>query len=296
MKPEAMTLAAPGPAQPARSAFGGAGVLAVGFAALAIPTAANLADQVWVREDGAQGPIILATGAWLLWRQAPEIVRLGARGSTWVTAILIGLALPLYVAGRVLDFITLEAAAVYVVGLAMLQAKFGARALLPNWFPLLYLAFAIPPPSFVIDQLTAPLKHFAAVVSTQALAWAGLPVSRQGVTIMIAQYQLLVEDACSGMNSLMGLSAISLLYIYLMRRASVAYSLLLTAFVIPIAIAANIIRIILLILITYWFGDAVGQSFIHYAAGLVLFATALLLVFALDSALYPAFARRGRGR
>jgi exosortase len=294
MKPEATALSASATAQHARSALRPVWVLTLGFAALAIPTAFNLAGQVWTHEDGEQGPIILATGAWILWRQTPELLSIGKRGATWLTATLIGLALPLYVVGRVLDFITLEAGAVYVVGLAMLQAKFGSRALARNWFPLLYLTFAIPPPSFVIDRLTAPLKHFVAMVSTHALAFAGLPVSRQGVTIMIAQYQLLVEDACSGMNSLLGLSAISLLYIYLMRRASILYSLLLAACVIPIAILANIVRIMLLILITYAFGDEVGQSFIHYAAGLVLFATALMLVFALDTALHPAFARLER--
>jgi exosortase len=266
-------------------------VLAAGFVALAIPTAFNLAGQVWTHEDGAQGPIILATGAWLVWRQLPEMSSLAVRGATWLTLTLLAVALPLYVAGRIFDFMTLEAGAVYVVGLAILQARFGVRALARNWFPLLYLAFAIPPPSFVIDRLTAPLKRFAALVSTQVLAWAGLPVSRQGVTITVAQYQLLVEDACSGMNSLLGLSAISLLYIYLVRRASLAYALTLTCLVIPIAVAANIVRIILLILITYGFGDEVGQSFIHYTAGLVLFGTALLLVFALDRVLHPIFTR-----
>jgi exosortase len=220
--------------------------------------------------------------------------REGSRGASWLTFALLAVALPLYVAGRVLDFITLEAGGVYGAGLAMLQARYGARTLLKNWFPLLYLAFAIPPPSFVVDALTAPLKRFAAYAATNSLAWAGLPVSREGVTITIAQYQLLVEDACSGMNSLGGLSAISLLYIYLVRRASVLYAAVLTLFVVPIAIASNIIRIILLILITYIFGDQVGQSFIHYAAGLVLFATALLIVFALDRLLGMAFARVGR--
>jgi exosortase len=294
MGPETIVTAAQGPKRGLQLALDEAWPLAAGFAALAVPTALSLADQIWSHEDGAQGPIILATGGWLLWRQLPEMRRDGVRGASWLTFALLALALPIYVAGRVLDFITLEAAGVYGAGLAMMQARYGARVLIKNWFPLLYLAFAIPPPSFVIDDLTAPLKRFAAFASTKSLALAGLPVSREGVTITIAQYELLVEDACSGMNSIMGLSAVSLLYIYLVRRASIGYALLLTSLVIPIAILANTIRIILLILITYFFGDRVGQSFLHYAAGLVLFATAVLLVFSLDRVLSLVLEKAGR--
>ena len=88
--------------------------------------------------------------------------------------------------------------------------------------------------------------------------------------------------------------AISLLYIYLMRGSSWLYSLFLTAMVIPIAIIANILRIIILILLTYFFGDEVAQGFTHFAAGLMLFATALLLVFAIDRGLFYLLGRRTR--
>jgi len=286
-----MTLAAGRRALQIDFGLGAAWPLALGFAVLAIPTALTLADQTWSREAGAQGPIILATGGWLLWRQLPELRRLAAPGPLWATALLLAASLAFYVGGRVFDFITLEAGGLYGVGVAMLHAKFGWRVLLRTWFPLLYLAFAIPPPSALVDALTAPLKQFVSFVATSGLQAVGLPVARQGVTIFVAQYQLLVEDACSGMNSLIGLSAISLLYIYLLRGSSWAYSLVLTALVIPIAIVANILRIVTLILLTYFFGDAVAQGFIHMAAGLFLFATALLLVFGLDQLLVAVWSR-----
>ncbi|MBS0333319.1 MAG: archaeosortase/exosortase family protein, partial [Proteobacteria bacterium] len=61
------------------------------------------------------------------------------------------------------------------------------------------------------------------------------------------------------------------------------YILLVWAVSIPIAIAANIVRIALLVIITYVFGNEVGQSFIHEGAGLVLFTTALGLVAGFDA-------------
>lgn len=260
----------------------GAWVLPVAFALLAVPTAVTLGAQVWSRESGAQGPIVLCTGGWLLWRQADDFRRLGAAGNPATTAFLLALGLAVYVFGRAYDFITLETLGLYGVGLAMLYSKVGSRPIVMNWFPFVYLAFAIPPPSYVLDRLTAPLKHLVTLVATSGLQAAGLPLSREGVTIFIAQYQLLVEDACSGMNSIVGLTAISLFYIYLLRGSSLLYSVILVCMVIPIAIIANILRIVILVLLTYFFGDGVAQGFLHFAAGIFMFATALSLVFAID--------------
>lgn len=268
--------------------------LLAGAALLAVPTAITLGQQTWSKEAGAHGPIVLATGMWLLWRNLPELRRLAQPGAARTTAGMLFLALPIYVFGRAYDFISLETAGLYGVGLTMLYACFGWRALLKSWFPLFYLAFLIPPPGWLIDGLTAPLKLFVSYVTTAGLQAVGIPVFREGVTLMVAQYQLLVEDACSGMNSLTGLIAISLFYIYLLRSASWRYSILLVCLVIPIAIVANIIRVAVLVLLTYFFGDGVAQGFLHMAAGLLLFVSALLLVFLVDN-LLSRFSGRKRG-
>ncbi|HEX4182355.1 MAG TPA: exosortase V [Caulobacteraceae bacterium] len=275
-------MAIPKPTQRAGLGIAQAWLTIVAFAVLAIPTAVTLGDQTWSTETGAQGPLVLCTGAWLLWRLAPEFRARAEPGSPWLTALLLVPALAFYVFGRAYDFITFEVAGVYGVGLAMFQARLGARLMMRNWFPFLYLASVIPPPEYLLVHMTAPLKQFVSQISTEWLAAFGVPVARQGVTIFVAQYQLLVEDACSGMNSIIGIVAITLLYIYLTRGSSWRYSLLLTSLAVPIAIVANILRIMTLILLTYGFGDEVAQGFLHYTAGFFLFAMALLLVFALD--------------
>lgn len=262
------------------------------FACLAAPTMVTLGNQVWSRESGAHGPIVLCTGAWLLWRQFPEFRAKGQAGSPWLTALMLIPSLALYVFGRAYDFISLETAGLYGVGISILHALIGLPLMLRNWFPLLYLGFVVPPPQWLLDKITGPLKQFVSYAATEPLQAAGIPLAREGVTIFVAQYQLLVEDACSGMNSLIGLIAISLLYIYLMRGSSWVYAVFLTAMVIPIAIVANILRIVILIVLTYAFGDDVAQGFSHFAAGLVLFATALLLVFAIDRLIFHFVGRR----
>jgi exosortase len=254
----------------------------VALATMALPTMVTLAQRDWGRDFGAYGPIVLVTGAWLLWRRLPEIRRDAEPGPMWVSLLILAPCLPLYVFGRAYDFPTFETAAVYGAGLSILQSRVGWRVMLREWFPLLYLAFVIPPPNQLLAEATGPLKDFVSHFSTDWLANFGIPVSREGVTIFVAQYQLLVEDACSGMNSLVGLIAVSLLYIYLMRGSNLVYSLALLVFVIPIAIVANIMRIMVLILLTYFFGNEVAQGFLHFTAGLLLFATAILFVFGID--------------
>jgi len=258
-------------------------VLALGLAVLAIPTIITLGNQEWSRDSGAHGPLVLGTAAWLFWRARDEFKAVGTAGSHWLTTLGFLVSLPFYVFGRAYGFLSLEVAGLYGAFISILHAEFGFKALLKNWFPIFYLGFLVPPPSWFMDDLTAPLKLFASWVATDGLMVFGIPISREGVTLVVGSYQLLVEDACSGMNSLTGLVAISLFYIYLLRNASWRYSLFLACFVIPIAVVANIVRIVILVLLTYFFGDAVAQGFLHQAAGLVLFTTSLILVFAIDS-------------
>jgi len=260
--------------------------LLLGLAALAIPTIAALGKQVWTTEAGAHGPIVLAVGVWLLVRDLVATKPIARTGSLAVTLAGLLFSLAFYVFGRAFDFISLEVAGLYGAGVSLLYSRVGFRALAHMWFPVVYLAFLVPPPGWFMDEFTAPLKQFVSWAAMSSLAAAGVPIAREGVTIYVSSYRLLVEDACSGMNSIVGLIAVSLLYIYLLRGSHLRYAALLVVATIPIAVIGNILRIMTLILLTYFFGDEVAQGFLHTAAGLFLFAVDLLLVFALDRLLW----------
>jgi exosortase/archaeosortase family protein len=98
----------------------------------------------------------------------------------------------------------------------------------------------------------------------------------------VGQYQLLVADACAGLNSMFTLEALGLLYMNMMKYTSVTRNVVLSILVIPIAFVANVVRVMILVLVTYHFGDAAGQGFVHSFAGMVLFLVGLLLVLATD--------------
>lgn len=255
------------------------------FGLVSAPTFYRLGVQVWSRDFGAHGPLVLATGLWLLWRKLPAMREEANPGLLPLTIAGIVVSLPIYVFGRAYDIISMEAAGLYGFAISMLHDRFGVRTLLRNWFPLAYLGLLLPLPNWMLDEFTSPLKLLVSALSFGLVEPLGIPIVREGVTMTVGPYQLLVEDACSGLNSLVGLIAITLFYIYLLRGTNWRYSLILLCLIIPVAIAANVLRIVTLILLTFYFGDAVGQGFLHVTAGLFLFAVALVLMFAIDNVL-----------
>jgi exosortase B len=263
------------------------GLLLAACLSMVLPTLYSLATGPWTSEAGVQGPIVLATGSWLLLRRLPEIRAKAVHGSLPIAVAMLLVAIPLYVFGRAFDFISIEVAALLLALLATAYAYVGFEVLKALWFPIFYLGFMIPLPGWVLDYITLPLKQLVSEVVTTTLQWLGYPIARVGVTIYIAQYQLLVEDACAGLNSLVSLISIGLFYVYILHNSSAKYSILLLMLVIPIAILANVVRVMALVLLTYYFGDAVAQGFLHNFAGMVTFTSALLLIFLVDTLLRP---------
>jgi exosortase len=262
-------------------------VLVIGLAALILPTLYAMATQSWTREEGVHGPIVLATAGWLLWRRWDEIVATARPGNLALATAGVLLGMASYVFGRAYGFLVLEVGGLYLAGIAIAYAFIGWRMLRKLWFPILYLGFAVPLPGWFLDSLTLPLKYFVSDVVTRLMSALGYPIVQVGVTLYIAQYQLLVEDACAGLNSIISLTAISLFYIYLLHNSSWRYSAVLFALVLPIALAANVIRVIILVLITYYLGDEMAQGYLHEGAGIVTFIVALLLIFLIDGLLTP---------
>jgi exosortase B len=261
--------------------------LVVGLLAMVVPTFVSLARGPWSLESGVHGPIVIATGLWLIYRRKDAIIEMMEPGAPWLTFLGLAISVPLYIFGRAFDFISIEVAALLLTLLSVAHAYVGLKVLRMMWFPIFYMGFVIPIPGWVLDTVTQPLKLFVSQVVTEVLSYFGYPIARVGVTIYVASYQLLVEDACAGLNSLVSLSAIGLFYVYMLRGSNIRYSILLLLLVIPIAIAANIVRVGALVLITYHFGNAAAQGYLHNFAGMVTFTSALLFIFLIDKLLTP---------
>ncbi len=258
--------------------------LVIGYLILVIPTMIGAAGESWSTEAGAHGPIVLATGLWLLYHRRALVPRHDRRGLPWpaLIALLVPLLL-LWAGGRAYDLLVVEAGALLLIGFALAAHVVGWRALLREPFPFTYFAFLVPIPGWILAMVTVPLQELVSWTTTHALAFAGYPVERSGVVITIAQYQLLVEEACAGMNSITGLIAISMFYIHMLYRADWKHAGILFLAIVPIAVFVNIVRVTILILLTYYAGDRVAQGFLHNTAGMVLFAGALALMVLVDA-------------
>jgi exosortase len=266
--------------------------LVLGLAALIIPTLAVLARDNWTTEAGVQGPIILATGIWLFYSQK-EVIEEHRRPGSWLLALPVALfAAACYIVGQVLGFLVVQVGATILMCEVIFYLFVGWEVCKRLWFALLYMYFVAPLPGWFQDRLTGSLKEWVSASVTQILSYVGIPVVREGVVMYVAQYQLLVEDACSGLNSLTSLFAIGLFYVYILHQASVRYALFLAALIFPIAIFANMIRVIILVLLTYFWSDEVAQGFLHQFAGMVTFITALLTIMVIDSVLQRFLVKR----
>ncbi len=265
-------------------------VVAAGLTLLVIPVIADMARYYWSTPGGAQGPLVLVSAIWLIWREraafhfAPPAIP-----SRWL-ALLAPLLL-LYLFGRSLRLVGTETACAYVTLLFLGCFYFGPATMRRLWFTWVYLGFLIRPPQSLIVALTGPLQIGLSRLSVRLCALAGYPVGNSGVTIQVGQYELLVAEACSGVGSLVALLAIGLLYVHLTRPPARHHAFLLLAGIVPIALTANLLRVIIIILLTYHAGDAVAQGFVHEIAGLATFFLSLMGMAALDR-LLTALGRR----
>ena len=270
------------------------------FALLYAPAYWGLAHGLWREDEYAHGPMVIAIAAWLAWRDRAALARLQRAPAPVAGAALLAAGLVLYAVGRSqsLPLFTLAAELPILAGLLL---AVGGRAALSRFaFPLVFLAFAVPLPGFVLTALTAPLKAFASASVAALLHLGGYPAARSGVVISIGGHPLLVADACSGLNSLTALFALALLYAHVTGGVRRARSALLLAAVVPVALAANVLRVLALALVVFYLGDDAAQGFLHGFAGMGVFAISFFLLYAfgrgIGIAAGPCVARGVRAR
>ena len=258
----------------------------LGLVVMYAPTLYDLFNGLWATEEQAHGPIIFGLAIWLIYRQWPRMMEKSAgKPSSAMGWVIFAIALLLYIIGRSLQVQIFEIGSLIWMLAAILLIKRGGSALKVMWFPLFFMLFMIPLPGTLVIMLTMPMKLAVSYISEHILYWADYPIARNGVILQIGQYQLLVADACSGLQTLLTLEALGLLYLNVVRHTSVFRNVTLAILIIPISFAANVIRVMSLTLVTYHFGDAAGQGFLHGFAGMVLFISALILILAVDTLL-----------
>lgn len=253
---------------------------------------------LWNKDEHSHGPIMLALACWLLWARWQEFDGKvdGTAPGTWIGWLLFAVGVAFYVPGRALNIIYFEV-------FAFLPMLTGVVALIGGWpllnklkFPLFFMVFMVPIPGFVLDPISQFVKLHISIATAEILWHFGYPIGHTGVVLTIGPYQLLVADACAGMRTLFMLEAMGIFYLNVVRHTSLLRNVVLGILIVPISFIANMMRVLFLALITYHFGDEVGQGFLHGFAGIVLFVIALVLTISIDGLLRIIAERRQAAR
>lgn len=225
-------------------------MLCAGYLFMFAPTFRDLAVTIWSRDEQGHGPIILMVVLWLVYRKHETLFQLPTHPSRVAGSLWFALGLFMYVLGRSQAVAMLEVGALIPISTALLLLFKGPAAVRLLWFPLFFLLFMVPLPATLVVALTTPLKSAVSAVASNLLYSLGYPVGRSGVVLTVGPYQLLVADACAGLNSMFTLEALGLLYMNIMNYQSAARNLLMALAIVPISFVANIVRVCILVLVT----------------------------------------------
>jgi exosortase len=246
-------------------------------------TLAHLVGQWWNDPNFSHGFFVPLFSAFVVWQERPRLASLTQRPSWWGLPVL-GFGLCVLIVGQM-------GAELFLSRLSMLIVLAGLIVLFLGWnfmrallFPWAFLLLMIPIPAIVFNQITFPLQLLASKVASTTLPWMGVPVLREGNVIILPAMALEVAEACSGIRSLMSLATLAVIYGYLMERR-VAVRTVLALASIPIAVAANSLRIVGTgLLVQYWDPEK-AQGFFHEFSGWLIFVISLVLLYLLHAAL-----------
>lgn len=261
-------------------------IVAIGLAWLAVyhDVLWRLVDDWRVDENYSHGFLIPLVSVYAVWLQRERLANLPAQPGRLVGVALMALAALLLIAGVMGAelYITRLSLVLSLVGLTV---YFGGFAWLRQLaFPIGLLLFALPIPNIVFNQIAFPLQLIASDLATRAIKLMGIPALREGNVIELAQLKLQVVEACSGIRSLVTLTALAVVYAYFFeskwwRRIA------LVAAVIPIAVLANAARVTVTGALAHHRGAQAAEGFLHSFSGLAVFVVAVGLLLLLAQAL-----------
>jgi exosortase len=163
--------------------------------------------------------------------------------------------------------LVLAGLSVYLFGFAVTRAL---------WFPVAFLLYMVPLPKFSIIYITFWLKLLVASLAADFVEVVGIPVLLDGAYLTLPNGVIEIENACSGLRSLIALTSLGAVYAYLTPLSTAGKWILLVASV-PIALAANLTRVVAMVLVSYRYGPR-GSAFewTDFTTGLLVFALAFL--------------------
>jgi exosortase len=237
--------------------------------------------SVW---HNAHGLFIPPVVGWLAWQELKTQRTVPTEGSAYGFLFLApALALHAIDAGLHTELLSAIALVLCLPGLALLFL--GTTRTKAIAFPLCFSVFALPIPLGLTDTIHLVLRNVTVAVTSGVLPWIGISVFTEGTTLHLSNGVLEVADACSGFSTLYAAAAVATLTAY--TASSPARRLLVLTAAAPVAIASNILRVVVLVVLLKTRGPDILHTFVHPLSGMMTFALALPVIFWLGGSSRP---------
>jgi len=270
----------------------GSALIGALMAALYFRVLAKLVMTWWINPDFSHGFLVPIFAAYLVWAKRKTLLNTRV-APTWNGIAVVALGLVVLLLGAYGAELFLSRVSLLIL-LAGLLLSFGGWQLLKELrFVLLVLLLAIPLPAIIFNEITLPLQILASKLASNLLPLFGVPVLREGNVIELPAMKLEVAEACSGIRSLVTLFTLAVFYGYFLERTFPRRAVLALSSI-PIAIAANAVRIFGTgLCVQYWDPDK-ALGFFHEFSGWVMFLVSLGCLFIVHRTmrLFPAWKRQ----
>jgi exosortase len=251
----------------------------------------RLAHQWWTDPNFSHGFFVPVFALYVVWQKWDSLRTIPSAPSPWGLAVVV-LSLCTLILGVLGAELFLSRVSLIILLTGMVLFLHGWEMLRVLIFPLAILLLMVPIPSLILNQITFPLQILASKLSAWILPFLGVPVLREGNVINLPAMPLEVADACSGIRSLLSLTCLAVMYGYLLEKRT-GIRIILALASIPIAVAANGLRIVGTgLLVQYWDPDK-AEGFFHAFSGWLIFVVSLLMLFALHRLIVMRSDERG---
>ena len=248
------------------------------FIIIYLPVLSGLVTE-WYNDDNySHGFLIPLISGFLIWKKRAHLKELVNPKGDHVGLILVLMGMGLFVlATAAAEYYTLRFSMVITL-YGLVWYLLGRKVAIEAWFEILFLVFMIPLPYVLYYSATFPMQLFATKVTVKMLNIIGMSAVRQGNIIHLPGYSLEVAEACSGLRSLISLLALGAVYARISQKG-LPRQIILFLSTIPIAIAANVFRILFTTVGAYTVSRELAEDFLHELSGMMVFIVAFIMLF-----------------
>ena len=255
-------------------------IAAIAFLALYWQVLAKLIHD-WSRDENySHGFLIVPIALYFIWERRESLMQAEAKPSVLGLGVIV-MSLLTLMAGTLGAELFLTRVSLIGMAAGIVLLVFGTEHLRILRFPIGFLLLMIPIPGILFNQITFPLQLLASRFGELALRFMNIPVLREGNVINLANTSLEVAEACSGIRSLISLLTLGIVLGYFTdSRASVR--LLIAVSTVPVAIAANALRVAGTGVAAHFVGPEAATGFLHTFSGWLMFVAASALLLAIQ--------------